>query len=253
VDAFIDINGTYNSLRPGKSLDHDKNFRKLAAAISQSDSWKIKKRLLKTDVPIIIMAHKMIHIDCDVNILNGFSVENTKLVGYLFRIQPRAVSIYHFIRKWMSINGFELKGYTVTLLLLFYLQANDLMPSIHDVQLNLPKRIISGWEVQFNPSRSLAHYGLKEISDYKPFASGFFKFYAEFRFQNVISLYHAKVMDALDFIKYYPQFVATGLNVAGPCNKKNCGKVAEGVRQKFIDFCKNSTNFLMTTQGWKQS
>lgn len=122
-----------------------------------------------------------------------------------------------------------------------------LLSTIDEVTFNLA--LIIGWEVQFNPHRSLEHYGIKEISDYKPLAMEFFKFYAAFGFKNVISPYHAKVMEPSYFTKCYPQFVPMGLNVAGPCNKKNCGKVAEGVREQFIEFCKASSTFFQNNSN----
>lgn len=76
---------------------------------------------------------------------NGLSVCNSKLLAHLFNIQPEAVSLYHFVRQWLIVNDFNhLKGYTVTLLVLFYLQSKNLMPTIETVQRYLPKRTIDG-------------------------------------------------------------------------------------------------------------
>lgn len=76
---------------------------------------------------------------------NGLSTQNSKLIAHLFSIQSEAVALYHFIRKWMKLQGFdELKGYTITLLVIFYLQTRILMPSVRKVQMGLPKEIIEG-------------------------------------------------------------------------------------------------------------
>jgi hypothetical protein len=81
-------------------------------------------------------------------VINGVSTRNSQLLGHLFKIQPEAVSFYHFIRQWLKAQGFEgFKGYTLTLLVLFFLQSENLMPSVKVVQRGVPKEMISGTSV----------------------------------------------------------------------------------------------------------
>lgn len=79
---------------------------------------------------------------------NGMSTRNSQLIGHLFDIQPEAVSFYHFIRRWLKQQGCDLlKGYTMTLLVLFFLQQKNLMPKVQTVQAYLPKILIGGEEM----------------------------------------------------------------------------------------------------------
>jgi len=244
LDIFIEIGGNYRSnISKKEQIDR---LHVLAEAFEKSSVWKVKTVLDKTTVPIIMLEYLPMKLDCDVSVANGFAVENTKLMRHLFEIQPRAKSIYHYIRKWLKDHDFELKGYTLTLLLIYSLQSRRLMPTVQEVQRGAyPKLIISGWEVQFNNTNS---YNIPLMSTRKPKnlkrqVGNFFQFYAEFNFDRVISLYHGKSFYPPHFVKEFPQFKPEGLNVAGPCNKKNCGKVGEGVKDKFIEFC-NSTKVL---------
>lgn len=76
---------------------------------------------------------------------NGLRVANSKLLAHLFGIQPEAVSLFHFIKLWMAAQRFNgLKGYTLCLLVLFYLQTENLMPSIEKLQIGLTKVLIDG-------------------------------------------------------------------------------------------------------------
>lgn len=66
------------------------------------------------------------------------------MIGHFFEIQPEAVKLYHFLRTWLSINKINLKPFTLTLLLLHYLQEENLMPSVVKAQTNVPQNFIEG-------------------------------------------------------------------------------------------------------------
>jgi uncharacterized membrane protein len=76
---------------------------------------------------------------------NGISTQNSQLLAHLFEIQPNAVILVHAVRQWMKALGYDgLKGYPITLLVLFFLQHNKLMPSVKTVQSGLSIVTISG-------------------------------------------------------------------------------------------------------------
>lgn len=76
---------------------------------------------------------------------NGLSTQNSKLIAHLFSIQSEAVPLYHFIKQWMKVQGFDhLKGYTITLLVIYYLQTKNLMPSVERIQMGLSPVTIDG-------------------------------------------------------------------------------------------------------------
>lgn len=166
LDIFMEIDGNFcEALGEANNFERDHRFRKLASAIQTNNEWIFKKSISKTSVPIVICVYSPMKVDCkltwiefivfklfltqsptgDINIVNGLSTENSKLVGHLFKIQPEAVLLYHYIRQWTKLQGLDfLKGYTITLLLIFYLQKKNLMPSVESVQAGVPKKIISG-------------------------------------------------------------------------------------------------------------
>jgi hypothetical protein len=69
----------------------------------------------------------------------------------MFKIQPEAVKLFHFIREWMAAQHFtELKGYTVTLLVVFYLQRRSLMPPVELLQRGAQKEFVAGISIKNN-------------------------------------------------------------------------------------------------------
>jgi hypothetical protein len=71
-------------------------------------------------------------------------VANSLLFQHLFNIQPQAARLYHFVRILLKDNNVTIKNYLVTLMVIFYLQQKNLMPSIARVQQNVLQKTIEG-------------------------------------------------------------------------------------------------------------
>lgn len=160
LDIFIDIGGNYYS---NVSEHQSQRINGLAEVIEKNSSWKI---LYKSEYPEILLEYLPMKLCCkffiidlysyrinfqfvtgEVNIDNGFAVENTKLIKHLFDIQPGAKYVYHFIKTCIKRVEFYLDEYVITMLLLFILQSNKFMPSVKEVQAGVPKKIVSGKQV----------------------------------------------------------------------------------------------------------
>ena len=72
----------------------------------------------------------------EISISNGIPVQNSRMLGHLFSLQPQAIMLVHFVKKWIdSQPGFGgLQRYTIVLMVMFFLQKQDFMPSIEKVQ-----------------------------------------------------------------------------------------------------------------------
>lgn len=104
--------------------------------------WDFKK--INPSVPCIKVTHRQTKIKCDISMTNGMAVHNSELLGHLFEIQPEAIAFYHFIKRWLRLFNIRFKGFTLTLLVLFFLQRMNYMPSIRRVQRNVPEEKIDG-------------------------------------------------------------------------------------------------------------
>lgn len=134
LDIYVEIGGADNKVK----------YDKIASALEVNNAWEVKAKIDAT-VPIIVCVYLPMKLDCDISVENGMSVKNTQLIAHLFLIQPEAVPLYHYICKWMKVQGFELlKGYTIRLLLIYYLQTKHLMPSVQTVQAGVSPKVILG-------------------------------------------------------------------------------------------------------------
>lgn len=85
----------------------------------------------------------------DIVVSNGLGVMNSELLKHMFDIQPQARSLYHFVRMWLKNYNLELRSYQLTLLVVFYLQRKNLMPSVEKIQQGLEKKLVNGKTLKF--------------------------------------------------------------------------------------------------------
>ena len=144
----------------------------------------------------------------------------------MYRIQPEALKVYHCVRLVViHFGNLSFKRYMVSMLVTFYLQSCDLMPSIKDVQSSMDEKLIggrglilfdflgllnlfekyfsTGWNVQFNETVPLSAYGIEKIDDYMVHVRGFFEFYKNFDFKNnVVIPYLGHSITKLNYLKH---------------------------------------------------
>lgn len=85
--------------------------------------------------------------------------------------------------------------------------------------------------------------------NYKDHIKGFFKFYSDLNYLNVMSTFDGKVYEAKSYTASYKKFQLGGFNIADPLSKRtNCGYVGYRVKVKFIELCKASSCFLKSTE-----
>lgn len=97
---------------------------------------------LKT--PAMTLRVHLKRLQCDITFDSGLAVENTKLVHYLFSLQPEAFKLYHFVRIWIHIDEFAFKRYMVALLVIFFMQQKKMLPSVVDLQKDVGEKWIAG-------------------------------------------------------------------------------------------------------------
>lgn len=86
----------------------------------------------------------MKYVTGDISVSNGLGVANSTVIAYLFDLQPEAKKFYHFMKIFLQRYERYFEGYLLKLLVIFYLQNENIFPSIKMIQENTPVRYISG-------------------------------------------------------------------------------------------------------------
>lgn len=183
-----------------------------------------------------------------INVGNGFKVAQGNILRHLFSIQFETVAFYHFIKTWLvEIHSCNLKFFQIAMLVVFFLQEKNFMPSIRCAQLDTPIEIINGWRVQVRDEKyfdSRSYPQLKTMKYYKNQVPSFFNFYRNFDFKNnVLDLYSG---ERINFNDYSYSF--NGRNVMNSILVDLEQNASAGVRhndfEQFVEICEFSYDAL---------
>ncbi|KAG5676667.1 hypothetical protein PVAND_006485 [Polypedilum vanderplanki] len=243
LDFFIDVGK--NTYFRDRNYQYDlDNINYLSRVLMRSEDWKFKR--FNASIPSIKFVHIQTKIKCDISMTNGMSVHNSYLLAHLFDIQPEMAPFYHYIKNWLKLFNVKFKGFTLTLLVIFYFQTKKYLPSIRKVQrLVEPIEFIDGFEVQFDDTRTRDDYGLKELKYYKDHLKDFFKFYSKFSYETkVICPYSGNEVDKCDY-KYRIENTCAVTLAAPLLRRHNCAKYLSNLDLvNFINACDFSAKYL---------
>lgn len=161
LDIFVCIDNKSYKLYEN-SQEQRERLDLLEKVLHETGEWRAKEETLKTVIPVVFAFYVPMQLKCeltqiafyqafiferilgDVMITNGLSTCKSRLIKHLFEIQPEAVPLFHFVRQWLKAQDFNLMGYTITLLVVFYLECKRLLPPVEVVQRGSPKEEIDG-------------------------------------------------------------------------------------------------------------
>lgn len=127
-------------------------------------------------------------IDVTFNYFDG--VRSTELIKYLIHLDERVFDLVMIVKHWAKVHKLTrdriLSNFAMTLLVIFYLQQRDILPSIATLQSDAEPIFLEGWntgfdKIKFKPRIEDSLYHL---------LGGFFDYYDAFDYdQNIISIF----------------------------------------------------------------
>lgn len=126
-------------------IDNDENRRltlEYTEYLKSNKKWNVDHTFFdKAHGPMIKALHCENQLNCEISFTSGLNVLNTRLIAFLFKMQPEAIKFYHFVRIWIHICGLSFERYMVCNLVIFYLQQKKLMPAFKTMQLKCMKPV----------------------------------------------------------------------------------------------------------------
>lgn len=183
IDCYIQLPPNY----------HQINAVKWAKKILQRHYPKFSQLIAITTakVPIVKFLHEPTGFNCDVNFSSSNGVRNSKLVAFLLSLDSRAMPLAIIIKYWgkrFNLTGTNLMAnYTLTLMVIFYLQGKSVLPSVEELQRDTECFWVDNWNTAFSD-------GCEYVSDNSEslymLLGGFFDYYYNFDYaQDLISPY----------------------------------------------------------------
>ncbi|XP_023315787.1 terminal uridylyltransferase Tailor-like [Trichogramma pretiosum] len=151
------------------------------------DEWYIEETLFDTRVPIIKLRHYPTDLKCDISFSNGLACRKSKLVRYYNDAYKMCRELILYLKKWVifsQLSGTEgISTFTVSWLVIFYLQVKGVLPSVYElIKCQTRSIIIDGWECGYQKNFCIT----PNDSSFVETLVGLFTFYAEFDYQKYV-------------------------------------------------------------------
>ncbi|CAG9788443.1 unnamed protein product [Diatraea saccharalis] len=185
VDCFIEIPGdNYNK-------NNRNNHVIIARNLLRRQPWLFQNLFAITSakVPILKFFHIPTQRHCDINFKSKAGVRNSSLMAYLLHMDKRAVTLAVIIKYWSKVHNLTgtnmMTSYGLTILVIFYLQQINILPSVCKLQKDNEMYAIDGWNTAFREDFSFMSDNCQSVYE---LLGGFFKFYSAINFEeNIIS------------------------------------------------------------------
>ncbi|XP_063927742.1 uncharacterized protein LOC135140929 isoform X3 [Zophobas morio] len=182
-------------------------LERIKEQVERSEFFERVSLCLDGDSPVVKFEHKKTKIFCQVSIKNELPVGNTELIKFYLMLDEKLKPLIVLIKFWLDCCGLRhengLSSYAICLMVLFYLQQDPYnLPSVADLQTDLPPDEVDGWNCAFGPveftSSSLENATIFELM------VGFLEFYSKFDYAStVLSPYWGSAIEKIGFLKPY--------------------------------------------------
>lgn len=197
VDCYVQVPDFYEYDQVGFALQARNKLRRY--------NWIFKKvfAITTAKVPIVKMYHEPTGRNCDISFKNMAGVRNSKMIGLLLQMDKRALGLSILIKYWTKVHSLTgtnlLPNYALTMLIIYYLQYKNILPSVSILQkLTNEQIIVDGWNVAF---RENYYHSTDNTESLYELLGGFFQFYSTFKFdEHIISPFLAKSIPRKCFV-----------------------------------------------------
>ncbi|KAH8346922.1 hypothetical protein KR059_002940, partial [Drosophila kikkawai] len=165
------------------------NQMKIAKAIKMSSAKWIFIKTVDGKCPLVVARHKATNILCDISFSHKISVDQNMLVNYIFDLQPIARYMVIYLRGWAQKYGLtKFRGHIFILMVIYFLQICKELPSIENLQANLPPNF-GPWKTEF-VKLDLSSFNMKPValneSEVRNILKDFFSYYSEFNYAQLV-------------------------------------------------------------------
>lgn len=159
--------------------------------------------ITNAQVPIVKFLHIPTSCNCDVNFKSPAGVQNSKLICHLLQMDrtDQALRLAVLVKYWSKVHKMTgtnlLASYALSLMVIFYLQLMNMLPSIADMQKNVPLYMVDGWNMAFDRNIKINNHNNESFYE---LVGGFFKCYSNLKFEeNIISPFMGRLLQRKTF------------------------------------------------------
>jgi len=163
--------------------------------------WKLKRhqrfieahKIIDAKTPIIRVRDRVTNIKCDINVVSPMGVKNSEFLAFCIRQDSRFSPLIYIIKYFCKVHeitnsgkGHHLNNYTLVWMIIFFLQTKSLLHTVSEMQENLERVEIFGWNFAYEQDLSKLRNLNSDPSTIIDLLFQFFQFYQNFDFEKMI-------------------------------------------------------------------
>ena len=140
-------------------------------------------------IPIVQLQDQLTGISVDLNPSSFMGVKNSELLRFWKNYDRRCDLLVKIVKHFAFVHqitgrgmGHHLNSYALVLMVIFFLQTKDILPSVASLQEDVPEDICESWNCAFNRERKTSTNNTQSITE---LLMEFFQFYIDFDFSTM--------------------------------------------------------------------
>ena len=191
LDVFIDLGlCSLEDIAEVNRSDQQDRTRLMANILRREYRFRSATPIVNARIPIVKIQDRKTGIHCDVNCSCGMGVKNSQFLKFCRLYDERVDQLVSFVKlfaiKYDLIGrgpGDHLNSYTVVLMVLFFLQRQNILPSVEVLQSNIDEDLCCGWNFAFNEEYVMVKGNTSNVLN---LLVNLFSFYINFPFKTQI-------------------------------------------------------------------
>ena len=188
LDVFIDLGlCSLDNITAVSRTDQQERTKLMAQILSREYRFRSAIPIVNARVPIVKLQDRKTGIHCDINCSCGIGMKNSEFIKFCRLFDVRVDQLVSFV-KLLAINydiigrgpGDHLSSYTVVLMVLFFLQHQNILPSVEVLQSNIDEDICFGWNFAIDKEYVMES---SNTSNVLTLLVDFFSFYINFPYK----------------------------------------------------------------------
>ena len=193
LDVYTDLGRSVldeTSAKPSHQWTGREVTRVVADILRRNERFRSATAVTNAKVPIVKIKDRRTGIQCDVNSSSAMGVKNSQFLNFCKNYDRRVEQLVKIVKYFACKHGIigsgigpHFNSYTVVVMVIFFLQSKDVLPSVASLQEDIPEDICENWNFAFDKDKKTSSENDQPISE---LFLEFFRFYVSFPFSSEV-------------------------------------------------------------------
>jgi len=179
-----------SSKKSSKTWSAREKTRAVAEILRRNERFRSATAITNAKIPIVKIKDRRTGTRCDVNTSSVKGVKNSEFLKFCKNYDKRVDQLVKIVKYFAIKHGIISSGvgshfnsYTVVIMVMFFLQSKDILPSVASFQEDVPEELFENCNFSFNKEKQTSSDNNQDISE---LLVEFFHFYECFPFSSEV-------------------------------------------------------------------